>query len=58
MRTHFPGTLHEVRSAIPFPLSVAGAWIRDEWRVSAKRGFRLRNGRARMLLYFIAVFLS
>ena len=27
MRTHFPGALHEVRSAARFPLSFAGAWI-------------------------------
>ncbi len=43
MRTDFPGTLHQVRSAARFPLSVAGAWIRDEWHASAKRGRRLRE---------------
>src|ERR1019366_660914 len=43
MRTHFPGTLHEVRSAARFRLSVVGAWIPDEWRASAKVGRRLRE---------------
>src|SRR5216684_3644384 len=27
MRTHFPGALHEVRSAARFPLTVVGVWI-------------------------------
>ena len=30
MRTHFPGALHEVRSAARFPLSAAGAWMPGE----------------------------
>jgi hypothetical protein len=58
MRTHFSGTLHEVRSAARFPLSVAGAWIPDEWRASAKRAGDCANLEARMVLYFIAVFLG
>ena len=32
MRTHFPGALHEVRSAARFRLSVVSVWIPDEWR--------------------------
>src|SRR5271170_7083615 len=29
MRTHFPGALHEVRSAAGFPKSVVGIWVRS-----------------------------
>ena len=53
MRTHFPGALHEVRSAARFPLSVVGVWIPAEWRVS-----KARAGKARMDSYFVAVFMS
>jgi hypothetical protein len=35
MRTHFPGTLHEVRSAARFPLNVVHVWITEERRASA-----------------------
>jgi hypothetical protein len=45
MRTHFPGALHEVRSAALFPLSVVGVWISDEWRPSASAaGGEFTNG--------------
>jgi hypothetical protein len=58
MRTHFPGTVHEVRSAARFPLSAAGASIPDAWRAPAKLGGDCANGRARMVLYFTEVFLA
>ena len=44
--------------AARFPLSIAGASIPDAWRASAKGGRRLPIGKARMVLYFIAVFLG
>jgi hypothetical protein len=59
MRTHFPGTLHEVRLAALFPLSVAGALIPNEWRASAKRGLRLSESESQMgFCIFVAKFLG
>jgi hypothetical protein len=32
MRSHFPGALHQVRSAARFRLKVGGVGMPDEWR--------------------------
>ena len=57
MRTHFPGALHEVRSAARFPLSVVRVWIPDEWPASTTAaGSYGANGKARCLV--AAIFLT
>jgi hypothetical protein len=49
MRTHFPGALHEVRSAAYFPLGF-------EYRMDSARP--QCAWKARMVAYFIAVLLG
>ena len=59
MRTHFPGALHEVRSAARFPLGFEGAWIPDEWRASASAAAGdCANGKAKMGSQFATVLLT
>ena len=53
MRTHFPGVLHEVRSAARFPLAAAGRVDAGEWRASASAaGGDWKNGKPRRPLIY------
>src|ERR1017187_81783 len=58
MRTHFPGTLREVRSPARFPLSVVGVRIPDEWRASARGRRRLPEWESQEGSRFVTVFLN
>ena len=56
MRTHFPGTLHEVRSAARFPLGfeASGRRMNGARRQSATAG-DCANGKVKMGLQFVTV---